>query len=138
MNERIRRSRSQPGTVTLDSVPDRGSQDIHGNTFDGLTRLKLKYRDLVNDNLADGAVNNRTIGEQINPGNLPNIGGLQGDLPQEKLPNVPENKLPGTVVLRKELPDFSKFATDTSVQARTTPSQVKNLIKNMVKKNALQ
>jgi hypothetical protein len=63
---------------------------------------------------------------------------MQGDLPQEKLPNIPEGKIPSTFVKKTELPDMSKFVKDDQLATRTTSGQVKNIIKNMVKKSALQ
>jgi len=49
--------------------------------------------------LAPNAVRNVHLGEQISNDYLPNIGGLQGDVPLTKLPNIPAYKLPNVNAL---------------------------------------
>jgi len=132
MNERIRRSRSQPGVVRLDSIPDRGTQDIHGDNFDGLTRLKLKYRDLTNDELNTDAVDERVLKSgTVTDGHVAGKFGkgvLPGDIHYGKV-------VYGDI---QNTPDLSKFVKDEQIAGLQNKKQVQNIVKDMVKKGSLK
>jgi hypothetical protein len=126
----------------------RGTLDPESNPFLGLPANRLKYRDITADEQADNSTNSRVlapdavlnshIGEQINNTKLPNIGGLQGDLPLEKLPgNIPDSKLgnigkpklPGDIVYgdggkahRGQIADF--LNGDRLIKDETLPTSV--------------
>jgi hypothetical protein len=88
------RKRLRPNTITDFDIPARNTDDTDGNPFLGLPGNRLKVNAVSNDELGPDAVLNGNIGEQINANKLPNIGGLGGDLPLDKLPgNIPDSKL---------------------------------------------
>jgi hypothetical protein len=88
------RQRLRPNTMTDFDIPVRNTDDAYGNPFLGLPGNRLRVNAVSNDELGPDAVLNSHIGEQINANKLPNIGGLGGDLPLDKLPgNIPDSKL---------------------------------------------
>ncbi|MDP9439742.1 MAG: hypothetical protein M3P49_13545, partial [Actinomycetota bacterium] len=99
-----RKQQMRPNIIRNASVPPRGYVWEDGERFNGLLANRLAFRTVTDDEQADnsttsrilapGAVLNSHIGEQIGAGKLPNIGGLNGDVPVEKLPNIPAGKLP--------------------------------------------
>jgi hypothetical protein len=57
----IRKARSQPGIVTLSSIPDRDTTDIHGNTFPGLSGNKLAAQAVSSTEVANFAITTTKI-----------------------------------------------------------------------------
>lgn len=158
------RHRKRPGIVNVDSIPARDTDDAYGNPFLGLPGNRLRVNAISNDELGPNAVLNGNIGEQINATKLPNIAGLDGDLPESKLPNIPKNKLPNDTVYlvsgrvpKGELPNeviygnaqgqlsyrdlldkphLGRFLTEKDIQNKATHQWVKNYVRKHVKPSA--
>lgn len=135
--------------------------DKNGYAFAGLSRKVLAFRTITEAEQADNSTTNRVlapdavlnanIGEQIAAGKLPQIGGLQGDLPQEKLPNVPQSKLPaGTLIGKVKAASEVDWGSGRPVPAgkvdagydyqdlKNKPALGKYLTRNDVKPSALK
>jgi hypothetical protein len=88
------RSERKSVRVHSNAIPRRGVLDEDGTIFSGFKGDIIEVNGISNAELGPDAVLNANIGEQINANKLPNIGGLGGDLPLDKLPsNIPDSKL---------------------------------------------
>ncbi len=124
-----------------------------------VTNPKLGTNAVNNRTLGPDAVLNANIGEQINAGKLPNVGGLNGDVPANKLPsgviigNVQRGNIANKAVHPKDQVDWtvgvddfipvSKLASRpwpsvASVKAKTAPPDVVKLIRKYVKPASLK
>lgn len=143
VSEMIRLHRAERVIENLHNIPDRGSLDDYDRPSEGLGRKKLAFRGLTEEELATNAVNSRTlapdsvlntnIGEQIQASKLPNIGGLSGSLPQDKLPpgvitgNVQRGNIANKAVHPSDHVDWTvpkdDFIPIRMLESRPWPSQ---------------
>lgn len=127
MREEGRKLRAAAGITNNASVPDRDTLDRYGNPFDGLSRLKLKYRDLNNDNLATDGVDGRVlragtvtdahVSGRLSRNSVPPLNDLDGSLDGGRLQgrSVPADKLAsvdGRDIKHKSIPADAIIAVD--------------------------
>jgi hypothetical protein len=157
-NKRVRERIKRHVALAHLRIPDRDTVDeITGETWEGIPGIKMAENAVDSDVLASGSTNperavdtghikdNAVTAAKITSVNAGAVGGTgkvgwaNVDSPAN-LVTGSYNGNPGKLGYNDlgGTPDLSKFVKDDQLATRTTSGQVKNIIKNMVKKSALQ